>query len=115
MVGTIVHQLTDGCSAEELEKAGLGAYYTDHGVDIFPQAAAGFPLSTLAIATKGNPITNLQEDMAAEKKAQAVYENLMDLTSDQDLLAPLSFLRQREIVHFNRFKELHDYYKKQGM
>lgn len=67
MVGTIVHQLTDGVSVEELEKAGLGAYYTDHGVDVYPQSAGGIPFTASAIACKGDPIANLQEDLAADK------------------------------------------------
>lgn len=67
MVGTLVHQLTDGCSAEELEKAGLGAYYTDHGVDVYPQSAAGMPFDANCLACKGDPIANLQEDLAADK------------------------------------------------
>ena len=74
--------------------------------------ANGVPFTTAYIASTGNPIVDLQEDMAAEEKARATYENLMDLTSDESLLAPLSFLRQREIVHYNRFKELLEYYKR---
>ena len=106
MVGTIVHQLTDGCSAEELEKAGLGAYYTDHGVDVYPQSAAGNPFTAAYIACKGDPIANLQEDLAAEQKARATYEKLIDLCADDpDVIAPLRFLRQREVVHFQRFGE----------
>lgn len=106
MVGTIVHQLTDGCSAEELEKAGLGAYYTDHGVDIYPQSAAGNPFTAAYIACKGDPIANLQEDLAAEQKARATYEKLIDLCADDpDVIDPLRFLRQREVVHFQRFGE----------
>lgn len=66
MVGTIVHQLTDGVCPEELEKAGLGAYYTDHGVDVYPQSAAGVPFTAAYIAAKGDPIANLQEDLAAD-------------------------------------------------
>ena len=106
MVGTIVHQLTDGCSAEELERAGLGAYYTDHGVDVYPQSAGGTPFTASAIACKGDPIANLQEDLAAEQKARATYEKLIDLCKDDpDVIDPLRFLRQREIVHFQRFGE----------
>ena len=106
MVGTIVHQLTDGCSAEELEKAGLGEYYTDHGVDVYPQSAAGNPFTAAYIATKGDPIANLQENLAAEQKARATYEKLIDLCRDNpDVLDPLKFLREREIVHFQRFGE----------
>ena len=115
MVGTIVHQLTKGVCPEELEKAGLGAYYTDHGVDVYPQSAAGIPFTAAYIATKGDPIANLQEDLAAEQKARATYENLINLTNDPDLLAPLSFLRQREVVHYQRFKELFDEYVEKGL
>ena len=94
MVGSIVHQLTDGVPAEELEKAGLGAYYTDHGVDVYPSSAAG------------DPIANLQEDLAAEQKARATYEKLINLCADDpDVVDPLRFLREREVVHFQRFGE----------
>lgn len=106
MVGTIVHQLTDGASLEEIEKAGLGAYYTDHGVDVYPQSAAGMAFSANALACKGDVIANLQEDLAAEQKARATYEKLIDLCCDDpDVLDPLKFLRQREVVHFQRFGE----------
>ncbi len=106
MVGTIVHQLTKNVCPEDLEKAGLGAYYTDHGVDVYPQSAAGTPFTAAYIATKGDPIANLQEDLAAEQKARATYEKLIDLCKDDpDVLDPLRFLRQREIVHFQRFGE----------
>ena len=106
MVGSIVHQLTDNLSIEEIEKAGLGAYYTDHGVDVYPQSAAGMPFSASVLACKGDAIANLQEDLAAEQKARATYEKLIDLCADDpDVLDPLRFLRQREIVHFQRFGE----------
>jgi len=106
MVGSIVHQLTDGASVEELEKAGLGAYYTDHGIDIYPQSAAGIPFTASYIAAKGDPVANLQENLAAEQKARATYEKLIDLCSDDpDVIDPLRFLRQREVVHFQRFGE----------
>ena len=106
MVGTIVHQLTDGASIEEIQKAGLGPYYTDHGVDVYPQSAAGTPFTAAYIACKGDPIANLQEDLAAEQKARATYEKLIDLVGDDpDILDPLRFLREREIVHFQRFGE----------
>jgi len=106
MVGTIVHQLTDGASAEEMEKLGLGAYYTDHGVGVYPQAAAGWPYNAATIAVKGDPIADLQENLAAEQKARATYEKLIDLCKDDpDVLDPLRFLREREVVHFQRFGE----------
>ena len=106
MVGTIVHQLTEGASIEEIEKAGLGPYYTDHGVDVYPVSASGVPFTAAYIAAKGDPIANLQEDLAAEQKARATYEKLIDLCRDNsDVLEPLRFLRQREVVHFQRFGE----------
>ena len=106
MVGTIVHQLTKNASIEEIEAAGLGAYYTDHGVDVYPQSAAGNPWTASYIAAKGDPIANLQEDLAAEQKARATYEKLIDLCRDNhDVVEPLKFLREREVVHFQRFGE----------
>ena len=114
MVGTIIHQLTDGCCPEELKQAGLGSYYTDHGWGVYPQSAAGMPFSASVLAVKGDPIADLQEDLAAEQKARATYENLINLTNDKDVLAPLSFLRQREVVHYQRFKELFDEYVEKG-
>ena len=105
MVGTIVHQLTEGLSIEEIKAAGLGAYYTDHGVDIFPQSAAGVPFSANCIACKGDPIANLQEDLAAEQKARATYEWLLNLTDDYEIRKILGFLREREVVHYQRFGE----------
>ena len=75
MVGTIVHQLAKGASIEEIEKAGLSAYYTDHGVDVYPQVAAGFPFNAGVLACKGDPIANLQEDLAAEQKGR-IMQNI---------------------------------------
>ena len=106
MVGTIVHQLTKNASIEEIEAAGLGAYYTDHGVDVYPQAASGVPFSASVLACKGDAIANLQENLAAEQKARATYEKLIDLCRDNpDVVEPLRFLRAREVVHFQRFGE----------
>ena len=106
MVGTIVHQLTDGCCPEELKQAGLGSYYTDHGWGVYPQSAAGMPFSASVLAVKGDPIADLQEDLAAEQKARATYEKLIDLCADDpDVIDPLRFLREREVVHFQRFGE----------
>ena len=102
----LVHQLTKNASIEEIEAAGLGAYYTDHGVDIYPQSAAGVPFDATCLACKGDVIANLQEDLAAEQKARATYEKLIDLCRDNpDVIDPLRFLREREIVHFQRFGE----------
>lgn len=106
MVGSIVHQLTKNASIEEIEAAGLGPYYTDHGVDVYPQSAGGTPFTAAYIACKGDAIANLQEDLAAEQKARATYEKLIDLCRDNpDVLDPLRFLREREVVHFQRFGE----------
>ena len=106
MVGTLVHQLTDGCSAKEMKDAGVGAYYTDHGWGVYPQAAAGWPWNAASIAVKGDPIADLQEDLAAEQKARATYEKLIDLSADEkDVVDVLRFLREREVVHFQRFGE----------
>ena len=106
MVGTIVNQLTKDASIEEIKEAGLDAYYTDHGLDVYPVSAAGVPFTAAYIAAKGDPIANLQEDLAAEQKARATYEKLIDLCKDHpDIIDPLRYLRQREIVHFQRFGE----------
>lgn len=106
MVGTIVHQLTQNASIEEIEAVGLGTYYTDHGVDVYPQSAASVPFDANCLACKGDVIANLQEDLAAEQKARATYEKLIDLCRDnQDVVDPLRFLREREVVHFQRFGE----------
>lgn len=106
MVGTLVHQLTDGASPEELEKAGMGPYYTDHGWGVYPQAASGTPFSASALAVKGDPIADLTEDLAAEQKARATYEKLIDLCKDDaDVVDVLRYLREREVVHFQRFGE----------
>lgn len=106
IVGSIVHQLVDGASIEEIEKEGLAPYYTDHGLGVYPQAAAGYPFTAAVLAVKGDPIADLQEDLAAEQKARATYEKLIDLSRDNpDVLDPLRFLREREVVHFQRFGE----------
>ena len=106
MVSTMVHQLTDGVSPEELEKAGLGDYYTDHGWGTYPQSASGMAFSAQTLQVTGDPIADLQEDLAAEQKARMTYEKLIDLCADNpDVVDPLRFLREREIVHFQRFGE----------
>ena len=106
MVGTIIHQLTDGASPKELEINGLADYYTDHGLGVYPQNAAGYPWNAAYIAVKGDPIADLTEDMGAEQKARAVYEKLINLCQDnKEVVDILKYLRQREIVHFQRFGE----------
>lgn len=115
MISTMLDQLLQDATVEEIKNAGLDNWYTQHKRGIFPMDASGVPFTTAYIASTGNPIVDLQEDMAAEEKARATYENLMDLTKDEDILGPLSFLRQREVVHFNRFKALLEEYKKKGL
>ena len=106
MVGTLVHQLTDKADLCQLEEAGYGPYYTDHGVGVYPQAASDSPFSAVCLAVKGDPIADLQEDLAAEQKARATYEKLIDLCRDNaDVVDVLRFLREREVVHFQRFGE----------
>ncbi len=114
MICTMVYQLTKNATIDELEAAGLGSYYTEHGVTLYPQDSNGNPFTAAYFATTGDILANISEDMAAEQKARATYEALIDLTKDEDVISPLLFLRQREVVHFDRFKELFDYYKKLG-
>ena len=114
MICTMVSQLTKNATLKELEEAGLASYYADHNKGIYPIDASGVPFTATYFAVTADPIADLMEDMSAEQKARAVYENLIDLTDDEDILAPLLFLRQREVVHFNRFKELYEYYKSKG-
>ena len=110
MISTMIYQLMKDATLEEIEKAGLSSHYAEHNKGLFPTDANGVPFSVTYFATTGDPLADLSEDMAAEQKARAVYENLIDLTDDPDVIEPLLWLRQREIVHFNRFKELYEYY-----
>jgi len=114
MISAMIAALTKDASIEELKSAGLGAYYTEHGKGIYPADANGVPFTAAYFASVGDVLADISEDMAAEQKARAIYENLINLATDPDVIAPLLFLRQREIVHFNRFKELYDHYKKMG-
>lgn len=114
MVASIVHQLMKNATIAEIKEAGLEDYYSEHKKSIYPVNASGVPFEAQYFAVTGDPIADLYEDMAAEQKARAVYESLIDLATDPNVIAPLLFLRQREIIHFNRFKELVEYYKKKG-
>lgn len=114
MISTMIYQLMKGATIEEIKAAGLDSNYAQHGIDMFPTDANGVPFTAAYFAAVGDPIANLSEDMAAEEKARATYEHLITLTNDKDLINPLLFLRQREVIHFARFKELHDYYKQKG-
>ena len=112
MICAMIYQLTKNATIEELESVGLGSRYTEHGYGLFPTNSNGVPFTVEYFATTGDPLADLSEDMAAEEKARATYENLINLTNDQDVIDVLLFLRQREIIHFNRFKELYEEYKK---
>ena len=105
MVATIVHQLTKDLSMEEIENSGFANYYVDHTVGIWPQAAGGVPFNACEFQSKGDIITDLMEDMAAEQKARTTYDNILRLIHDNDICEPIRFLRQRELVHFQRFGE----------
>ena len=105
MISTMVHQLTRNMTVEQLKGTPFEAYYVDHTAGIWPQAAGGIPFNACEFQSKGDAITDLTEDMAAEQKARSTYENLIRLTDDPDVLDPLRFLREREIVHFQRFGE----------
>lgn len=105
MVGSIVRQLTKGLTAEELEASGFGPYYIDHTAAIWPQAAGGIPFNANQFQSKGDPITDLFEDMAAEQKARTTYDNILRLVKDPEVADVIKFLREREIVHFQRFGE----------
>jgi spore coat protein JC len=105
IVGSIVHQLVKGASIEEIQEAGLDAYYADHDRAIYPVSAAGVPFTASYIQSKGDPITDLTEDLAAEQKARSTYEYLINLADDPDVIEPLKFLREREVVHYQRFGE----------
>ena len=112
MLETMIYQLMKDATLEELQQAGLDAHYAEHAKALFPTDANGVPFTVAYFATTGDPLADISEDMAAEQKARAVYENLIDLTDDPDVIGPLLWLRQREIVHFDRFKELFEHYQK---
>lgn len=105
MVAAIVHQLTRDMTIDQIKEAGMEAYFVDHTAGVYAQAAAGFPFDALCFAVKGDPITDLTEDLAAEQKARTTYDNILRMVDDPDVLDPIRFLRQREIVHFQRFGE----------
>lgn len=115
IISTILYQLTNNSTPKEMEAAGLGENFAQFGKDLFPADAFGNPFTMAYIKTSGNAISNLESDMAAEQRARDTYEHLMDLTNDPDILGPLSFLREREIIHYQRFKELRNYYLENNM
>jgi len=105
MVGSIIHQLTRNLTIDEIKKSGFDAYYVDHTTGVWPSAASGVPFSTNTLQSTGDPITDLNEDLAAEMKARTTYDNLLRLIDDPDVRDPIKFLREREIVHYQRFGE----------
>lgn len=105
MISAMVHQLTREMSNEEIMKSGFDTYFVDHTAGIYPVAASGVPWRAEYIASKGDLITDLHEDLAAEQKARTTYDNLLRLIDDPDIREPLKFLRQREIIHYQRFGE----------
>ena len=105
MVGTIMYQLTKGLSEEEIKKSGFYDYFVDHTTGVYPSSAAGVPFTAAYIQSKGDVLTDLHEDLAAEQKARTTYDNILMLVYDPDVREPIKFLRQREIVHYQRFGE----------
>lgn len=106
MVSTMVHQLTANLTVEEIEKCGFADYYVDHTVGVWPQAAGGVPNNACEYQSKGDPITDMFEDMAAEQKARTTYDNILRVVKDiPEIADPIRFLREREVVHFQRFGE----------
>lgn len=105
MISAIVYQLTRNLTPEQIKEGGFDAYFVDHTTGIYPQSASGVPWSAATFQSKGDPITDLFEDMAAEQKARTTYDNLLRLIDDPDVREPLKFLREREVVHFQRFGE----------
>ena len=105
IICAMVYQLTKNLTVEEAQAAGFDAYYIDHTTGLFPQAAAGVPFTSLEFQSKGDAITDLHENLAAEQKARTVYDNLLRMIKDPEVRDPLKFLRAREVVHFQRFGE----------
>lgn len=105
MISAILYQLTRNLSMEQIKESGFDTYFVDHTTGIYPIAASGMPFTATYFQSKGDPITDLVEDLAAEQKARSTYDNILRLTNDPDVRDPIKFLREREIVHFQRFGE----------
>ena len=105
MIGAIVYQLTRNLSKEDIKKNGFDTYFVDHTTGVYPTAASGFPWSAASMQSKGDVIADLHEDLAAEQKARVTYDNILRLVDDPDVREPIKFLREREIVHYQRFGE----------
>ena len=105
MIGAIIFQLTRNLTVEQIKRAGFDTYFVDHTTGVYPAAASGVPFNAMAIASKGDVITDLHEDLAAEQKARTTYDNILRLVDDPDVREPIKFLRERELVHYQRFGE----------
>ena len=105
MVGAIVHQLTRNLKDSQIQDSAFAPYFVDHTAGVYPTAASGFPFRAASMQVKGDPITALTEDLAAEQKARTTYDNILRLSDDPDVNDVIRFLRQREIVRFQRFGE----------
>lgn len=105
IIGSIVYQLTKDLTPEEIKKSGFDAYYVDHTTGIYPNSAAGVPYTAAYMQSKGDVLTDLHEDLAAEQKARTTYDNILRFCDDPDVRDPIKFLRAREIVHYQRFGE----------
>ena len=105
MIGAIVYQLTRNLSMEEIKKSGYDTYFVDHTTGVYPLAASGMPFTATYLQSKGDVITDLHENLAAEQKARTTYDNILRLVDDPDVREPIKFLREREIVHYQRFGE----------
>lgn len=105
MISAILYQLTRGLSIDEIKKSGFDTYFVDHTTGIYPQAASGVPFSADTLQSTGDPLADLHEDLAAEQKARLSYDNILRLVDDPDVRDPIKFLREREIVHYQRFGE----------
>ena len=105
MIGAVVHQLTRDLNVDEIKKAGFDAYFVDHTAGVYPTAASGFPWSAASMQVKGDVIADLSEDLAAEQKARVTYDNILRLSDDPDVNNVMRYLREREIVHYQRFGE----------
>lgn len=105
MIGAIVYQLTRNLSIDDIKKNGFDAYFVDHTTGVYPLAASGMPFTATYLQSKGDVITDLHEDLAAEQKARTTYDNILRLVDDPDVREPIKFLREREIIHYQRFGE----------
>ncbi len=105
MIGAMVHQLTKNLTEKEIEESGFAPYFVDHTAGVYPTSASGSPWSAAGMQVKGDPIADISEDLAAEQKARVTYDNILRLVDDPDIIEPIRFLREREIVHYQRFGE----------